>query len=209
MERLRNRAEFKRMVQRLRDECQTQGLDLAPTAAEELLADHVTTTARRLGIREETFVRGHLRNIDVAGLATSLVRADAEQKREVADTSPAVISLKDTGRLVASLAQAVRCVSRNHERLTGEDSGKWDAIGVLDDASNGLTLLGDALARHHAAPDGVVVLWSDETVVHARRALTQTVENLNAGVWSFGHGKEIDTRVLARMTADLEKLPHP
>lgn len=87
--------------------------------------------ASSLGLREETVVRTHLGTIDVAALATGLVRADEAQKREVAEASPAVISLEGAGRLVASLAQAIRCVSLNHEQLTRGDSDKWGAIGVL------------------------------------------------------------------------------
>jgi len=195
------------MVERLREACRAQGLDLATAAAEDILADLVQNMASSLGLREETVVRTHLGTIDVAALAGDLVRADEAQKREVADASPAVISLEGTGRLVASLAQAIRCVSLNHEQLMRGDSDRWGAIGVLDDASNGLTLVGGALEKHHAAPHGVAVLWSDESVVHARRALTRTVENLRNGAWSFGHGAEIDAGVATRMTADLQMLP--
>lgn len=195
------------MVERLRDECRAHGLDLAPAAAEDILADLVQNMASGLGVREETVVRTYLGSIDVAALAEDLARADEAQKREIADASPAVISLEGTGRLVASLAQAVRCVSLNHEQLMRGDSDKWDAIGVLDDASNGLTLVGEALEKHHAAPHGVAVLWSDESVVHARRALTRTVENLRGGAWSFGFGAEMDAGVATRMATDLQILP--
>ncbi|ROO63101.1 hypothetical protein EDC02_5115 [Micromonospora sp. Llam0] len=171
------------------------------------MADMVQIMASGLGVREETIVRTYLDTIDVAAMVKDLARADEAQKREVADASPAVISLEATGQLVASLAQAVRCVSLNHEQLMRGDSDKWDAIGVLDDASNGLTLVGEALEKHHPAPHGVSVLWSDESVVHARRALTRTVENLRSGAWSFGFGAEMDAGVATRMTTDLQKLP--
>ncbi|ROO60430.1 hypothetical protein EDC02_2299 [Micromonospora sp. Llam0] len=136
------------------------------------MAGMVQIMASGLGVREETVVRTYLDTIDVAAMVEDLARADEARKREVAEASPAVIGLEATGRLVASLAQAVRCVSRNHEQLMRGDSDRWDAIGVLDDASNGLTLVGEALEKHHPAPHGVAVLWSGESVVHARRALT-------------------------------------
>lgn len=195
------------MVERLRGECRRQGFELSPTAAEDIVSELVNNTARSLGMRKETVVRAHLGTVDVAALAADVVRADQAQRREVTDASPAVISLEDTGRLVASLAQAVRCVSLNHERLAQADRDKWDAIGVLDDASNGLTLVGEALEKHHVAPHAVNVLWNDESVVYARRALTQTIEKLRTGDWSFGHGAKLDAGVAERMTADLGILP--
>ncbi len=131
MEQVRKRAEFRQVVERLREACRAQGLDLAPAAAADILADLVQNMVSSLGLREETVVRTHLGTIDVAALATDLVRADEAQKREVAEASPAVISLEGAGRLVASFAQAIRCVSLNHEQLTRGDSDKWGAIGVL------------------------------------------------------------------------------
>lgn len=53
----------------------------------------------------------------------------------------------------------------------------------------------------------VSVLLSDEAVVHARRALAQTVLNLTTGAWSFGHEAAVDTGVAERMAADLALLP--
>ena len=44
-------------------------------------------------------------------------------------------------------------------------------------------------------------LWS------ARRGLVQTVQHLRAGIWSFGHGPDVDSGVAERMTADLALLP--
>ncbi|MEV5695874.1 hypothetical protein [Micromonospora globbae] len=204
---MRKRAEFQRMVERLRDECRKQGVELSLAAAEDIVAELVDNTARSLGMRKETVVRAHLGTVDVAALAADVVRADEARRREITDTSPAVISLEDTGRLVASLAQAVRCVSFNHERLAQGDRDKWDAIGVLDDASNGLTLVGEALGKHHMAPHAVNILWTDESVVYARRALTRTIEKLRIGAWSFGHGAKLDAGVIERMTADLGVLP--
>jgi hypothetical protein len=195
------------MVERLRDECRGKGVDLSPAAAEEVLIDLVRNMANTLGVREETILRSYLANVDVAELATSLKHADEEQKREVADASPAVLSIENTGRLVASLAQAVRCVSLNHGSLEHGEREKWETIGVLDDASNGLTLIGEALENSHAAPQGIAVLWNDESVVYARRALTRTVKNLRNGAWSFGHGAALDADVAKRMTEDLEILP--
>jgi hypothetical protein len=204
---VREAPEFQRAVDRLHAECRTRGLDLAGPAAEGLVAGLVDDIAERLRVKPATVVTTYLDGLDVRALADDVVQADAEQRQEIADASPAVISIERTGRLVAALAQAVRCVSLNHEHLAGEPDGKWHGIGVLDDAGNGLTLLGDALGRHHRAPQGVAILWSDEAVVLARRALSRTIANLRAGSWSFGHGREFDTQVAARMEADLAFLP--
>ncbi|MGH3738251.1 MAG: hypothetical protein ACRDT6_21985, partial [Micromonosporaceae bacterium] len=68
-------------------------------------------------------------------------------------------------------------------------------------------LLGAALEHADVTAGRGSVLLSDETVVHARRALTQTVHNLTAGIWSFGHEERIDTGVGERMAADLALLP--
>ncbi|MEU2610627.1 hypothetical protein ABZ570_03435 [Micromonospora sp. NPDC007271] len=194
------------MVERLQSECRGQRFELSAAAAEDIVAELVNKTARSLGMREETVLSAHLGTVDVAALAADIVRADERQKREVRGASPAIISVEDTGRLVASLAQAVRCVSLNHARLTHGGRDKWDVIGVLDDASNSLTLVGEALEKHHAAPHVAVVLWSDESVVYARRALARTIEKLRAGDWSFGHGAKLDAGVTERMTADLKIL---
>lgn len=204
---MREAPEFRRAVERLQAQCRTRGLELTTQAADDLVAGLVHDIAARLRVKEATVVRSYLDGLDIGALADDAVRADAEQRQEIADASPAVISIESTGRLVAALAQAVRCVSLNHDQLTGESDGKWHGLGVLDDAGNGLTLLGEALGRHHRAPHGVSILWSDEAVVLARRALSRTIANLRAGTWSFGHGSEFDTQVATRMEADLAFLP--
>ncbi|KAB1925807.1 hypothetical protein F8280_11065 [Micromonospora noduli] len=73
----------------------------------------------------------------------------------------------------------------NHERLAQVRRDKWEAVGVLDDASNCLTLLGEAVSNSHTSAQGTAVLWSDESVVCARRALTRTIDNLRDGGWAF------------------------
>ncbi|MEU9507837.1 hypothetical protein AB0D32_16355 [Micromonospora sp. NPDC048170] len=204
---MRRMTKFQEAVERLREEGCHRGLDIPAVTAQDILADLVTTTAATLGIREETYVRSHLANVDLADLVTRLKQADDAQKREVADASPAVIKLEDTGRLIASLAQAVRCVSLNHDRLTTGRRDKWEAVGVLDDASNCLTLLGEAVTNSHTTAQGTAVLWNDESVVYARRALTQTITNIRDGGWTFAHGPQLDADVATRMNADLKILP--
>lgn len=204
---MRETPEFRRAVERLQADCRTRGLELAAPAAQEFLAGLVHDLAERLRVTETTAVRSYLDGMDLGPLADNVVRAEAEQRQEIADASPAVISIESTGRLVAALAQAVRCVSLNHEQLASELDGKWSGLGVLDDASNGLTLVGQALGRHDRASQGVVILWGDEAVVLARRALTQTIANLRTGIWSFGHGRDFDIQVAARMETDLAFLP--
>jgi hypothetical protein len=204
---MRKRAEFRRLVDRVLAECAAQDIDLARATVEDILADRVTAMAAALRVREDTIVRSYLSTIDPADLVAEFQDASADGAREVADTPPTILGLSDAGRLIASLGQAVRCVSLNHDSLGGTAQDKWQAIGVLDAASDGLTLLGAALENTDVAAGRVSVLLSDETVVHARRALTQTVHNLNAGKWSFGHEKQIDTGVAERMTADLALLP--
>ncbi|PZG22138.1 hypothetical protein C1I95_05985 [Micromonospora craterilacus] len=198
---------FHEAVERLRQEGRRRGLDISTATAQDILADLVTSTAATLGIREETFVRSHLPNVDLTDLVAHLKQADDAQKREVADASPAVVSMEDTGRLIASLAQAVRCVSLNHDRLAQGHRDKWEAVGVLDDASNCLTLLGEAVSNSHTTAQGTAVLWNDESVVYARRALTQTITNLRDGGWTFAHGRQLDADVATRMDDDLQILP--
>ncbi|MDG4794976.1 hypothetical protein [Micromonospora sp. WMMD1082] len=203
---MRRMMNFQQTVARLREEGHRHGLDISAATAEDILADLVTNNATVLGIRKETFVRSHLLNVDLADLVAHLKQADDAQKREVADASPAVVSVENTGRLIASLAQAVRCVSLNHDRLTHGHRDKWEAVGVLDDASNCLTLLGEAVSNSHTTAHGTAVLWSDESVVYARRALKQTINNLREGGWTFAHGPQLDADVATRMNADLKIL---
>jgi hypothetical protein len=200
-------AGFRRAVGRLQDACLQRGLDLPAATAQTVLAGVVREMTDRLRVKEQTIIRTYLDGVDIAALADDLVRARSEQRREVADASPAVIGIESTGRLVASLAQAVRCVSLNHEQLAGTSDDRWHAVGVLDDASNCLTLLGEAIGKQHTAPQGVSVFWTDESVVYARRALTRTITSLRSGAWSFGHGADIDNGVVARMQTDLGLLP--
>ncbi|MFJ6199104.1 hypothetical protein [Micromonospora sp. NPDC092111] len=95
---------FQEAVERLREEGRRRGLDIPTVTAQDIFADLLTSTAATLGIREETYVRSHLPNVDLADLVNHLKQADDAQKREVADASPAVVSMEDTGRLIASLA---------------------------------------------------------------------------------------------------------
>jgi len=203
---VRNRAEFRRLVEQVLAECAAHGIDLSQTAVEDLLADRVRIMAATLGVREDTVVRSHLAAIDPAELAAAFKLAGEQSARELADTPPTILDLGSAGRLVASLAQAVRCVSLNHQSLAGGER-KWEAIGVLDSASNGLTLIGEALENVDIRLGRISVLLSDEAVVHARRGLDQTVRNLTAGTWSFRHGAAVDTGVAERMAADLALLP--
>jgi hypothetical protein len=207
---MRKRAEFRRHVDLLLAECEAQGVILSREAAEDLLADRVRHMAAALRLREDTIVRSYLSTIDPASLVEGFRIARATGERELADTPPTVVDLASAGCLIASLGQAVRCVSLNHDKLTAsakDVTGKWTAIGVLDDASNGLTLLGAALEHTDVAAGRVSVLLSDEAVLHTRRALAQTVQNLTVGAWSFGHEPEVDTGVAERMAADLALLP--
>ncbi|GIJ08462.1 hypothetical protein ACFFMR_26190 [Micromonospora andamanensis] len=204
---MRRMVKFQEAVERLREESRHRDIDISDVAAQDILADLVTSTAAALGIREDTFVRSHLPNVDLADLAAHLKQADDAQKRELAEASPAVVSLENTGRLIASLAQAVRCVSLNHDQLAQGRRDKWTAVAVLDDASNCLTLLGEAVTNSHTTGRGTAVLWNDESVVYARRALTQTISNIRNGGWTFAHGPQLDADVVSRMNDDLSLLP--
>ena len=204
---MRQRAEFRRLVDQVLAECAANDIDVSRAAVEDLLADRVTDIAAALRVRQETVVRSYLSTIDPASLVAAFRQARADGEREVAGTPPTILDLASVGRLVASLGQAVRCVSLNHDALAGSTRDKWEAVGVLDAASNGLTLLGEALEHPDATAGRVSVLISDETVVHTRHALTPTVQNLAAGTWSFGHEKGIDSGVAERMAADLALLP--
>lgn len=163
--------------------------------------------AAALRVQDDTVVRSYLSTIDPVEVVNAFEHASAVNARELAETPPSILDLASAGRLVASLGQAVRCISLNLDSLGGSAEEKWQAIGVLDDAGNGLTLVGAALENTDIAADRVSVLLSDEAVLHARRALTQAVQNLVAGIWSFGNGRSMEDAVAKRMAADLALLP--
>jgi hypothetical protein len=204
---VRKRVEFRSLVERVLAECAAQGIELSPIAAEDLLVAQVQSMAAALRVREDTIVRSYLSTIDPAALVAAYKLAGEQSAREVADTPSTILDLGSAGRLVSSLGQVVRCVSLNHQSLSGGERDKWEAIGVLDNASNGLTLIGAALENVDVRDGRVSVLLSDEAVVHTRHGLGPTVQNLRAGKWSFGHEPEIDTGVADRMAADLALLP--
>lgn len=204
---MRQRAPFRHLVEQILAECAAHGIDLPRAAVEDLVADRVRDMAATLRVREDTIVRSYLSTIDPAAFVAALQAAGERGARELADTPPTILDLDGVGRLVASLGQAVRCVSLNHHTLAGGERDKWEAVGVLDNAGDGLTLIGAALEHVDVRQGRVAVLLSDEAVVRARRGLTQTVHNLQAGVWSFDHGPEVDAGVAERMTADLALLP--
>lgn len=204
---MRQRAPFRQLVDQVLAECVARNLDVSRAVVEDLLAERVSAMAAALRVREDTIVRSYLPTISPADMVAALEHARVDAARELAEALPTVLDLASTGRLIASLGQAVRCVSLNHDDLSGRARDKWEAIGVLDDAGNGLTLLGAALESTDVAAGRVSVLLGDEAVLYTRRALAQTVQNLNTGTWSFGHGQEVDTGVAERMAADLALLP--
>lgn len=204
---MRKRAEFQRKVEEIMAECIQHGMDLDRSAVEELLAVKVKDMAAVLRVREDTIVRSYLTSIDPAGIAASLKAALDHGARELADTTPTILDLASTGRLVASLGQAVRCVSLNHAVIIDGDKAKWTAIGVLDNASNSLTLIGAALENADITDGAASILLNDETVVLARSTLSLTVDNLKSETWTYGNGPELDQDVAERMAADLALLP--
>lgn len=204
---MRQRAPFRRLVEQVLAACTEHGIDLSRTVVEDLLVDRVKTMAAALRVREDTVVRSYLSTIDPAALVTAFKLAHEQGARELADTPPTILDLESAGRLVASLGQAVRCISLNHHTLGGGEQAKWEAVGVLDSAGDGLTLIGAALENVDIRPGGISVLLSDEAVMLARRGLSRTVQNLTSGRWSFGHGPSVDAGVAERMTADLGLLP--
>ncbi|MGI5180325.1 hypothetical protein ACQEVZ_28805 [Dactylosporangium sp. CA-152071] len=204
---MRQRAPFRQLVEQILAECATHGIDVSRAAVEDMVAGRVRDMAATLRVREDTVVRSYLSTIDPAAFVAALRQAGEQGARELADTPPAILDLDSVGRLVASLGQAVRCVSLNHHTIAGGERGKWEAVGVLDNAGDGLTLIGAALEHVEVGEGRVSVLLSDEAVVRARRGLAQTVQNLQAGVWSFDHGPDVDVGVAERMAADLALLP--
>jgi len=204
---MRRRADFRPLVQRLRDECAQQGFEPSAGLLEDLLAHRVQAMVDMLRVQVATVLGSHAANINIPALAAEIVRADRLRRREVADTPHVILDLGSVGRLVSSLGQAVRCVSLNHDTIGAGKAATWAAVGVLDDASNALTLLGSALADSHRSGCLSVVL-SDETVVYARRGLAETIKNLRARRWSFDRAMaDIDDQVADRMDSDLALLP--
>jgi hypothetical protein len=204
---MRGRAEFRRAVAQLQAECDALDMTVSSDGLEDILAGAVRTAAAAMRVREETFVRSYLATINLHDLAAVYRTAEAEGLREVADTPPTILDLASAGRLIASLGQAVWCVSVNHASIARAARDKWQAIGVLDSASNALTLLGAAMDAVDVGTGRVSVLINDETVVHARRALRQALDILTNGDWSFHNGTDLDEQVAARMAADLKLLP--
>jgi hypothetical protein len=207
---MRQRADFRRLVARLRDECARQGFEPSAGLLEDLIDRQVQAMADLLGVQVATVLRSHTGRINIPGLAAEIVAADRLRRREVADTPHVILDLAGVGRLVSSLGQAVRCVSLNHDTIGQSEAARWAAVGVLDDTGNALTLLGSALEDSHRSGSLSVVL-SDETVVYARRGLAETVKNLRSRRWSFGQAlpdiDAIDAKVADRMDSDLALLP--
>lgn len=204
MRRMRN---SQQAVERLREECRREGLDISGAAAQNILADLVTTPADLLAIREETVVRPHLSTVSVADLVAHVKQADDAQNSEVAAASLAVVGLENAGRVIASLAQAVRCVGLNHDRLAEGRRDKWEAVGVFDDASNCLTLLAKPSVTVTPQPEAPSYSGATQASYTHGAPLTQTIANLRDGGWTFAHGRQLGADVVTRMSADLETLP--
>ncbi len=207
---MRRRADFRRLVQQLRDECARQGFQPADGLLEDLLAQQIQAMAYLARVQVATVLGSYAGSINIPQLAAEIVQAERLRHREVADTPHVILDLGGVGRLVSSLGQAVRCVSLNHDTIGAGTAAKWAAVGVLDDASNALTLLGSALEDSHRSGSRSVVL-SDETVVYARRGLAETIKNLRSRRWSFDRAltdiDAIDAQVADRMDGDLALLP--
>jgi hypothetical protein len=76
-------------------------------------------------------------SIDISELAGEIVHADRLRRGEIAATPPVIVDLGAAGRLVAALAPAARCVSRNSrdhrarrkrkvDRRRGRQGGRTD-----------------------------------------------------------------------------------
>jgi len=203
---MRRRADFRRLVQRLRDECAAQEFEPAAGLLEDLLAHRIQAMAELLKVQMPTVLGSYAETINIPGLAAEIIQADRLRRREVADTPHVILDLGSVGRLVSSLGQAIRCVSLNHGTIGQGTAATWAAVGVLDDAGNALTLLGSSLEDSYRSGSLSVVL-SDEAVAYARRGLAETVKNLRSGRWSFDRALAgVDAKVADRMDGDLALL---
>jgi hypothetical protein len=204
---MRRGAQFQQLAARLRQECLTRHLDVSDEAIGDVLARQVQILAQAMRVQQATILRTYADQINISLLADQMAEAAQRREQEVAGTPHAILPLGDVGRLVASLGQVVRCVSLNHDELIHERARtKWDAIGVLDAAGDGLTLIGESLETAMMAGNQSTVL-SDQAIVFARTALTRTVANLRAGRWSYHSDHDVDTGVTGRMEQDLALLP--
>ncbi|WBC01096.1 hypothetical protein [Micromonospora sp. WMMA1976] len=208
---MREHAEFRRMVKRVQSECRREKLDLSPSAVEELVADLVSGLVGSLGVREDAILRSHLAAVDVSALVRAIEYAGELQKPEARAALPVVFALEDIGRLVASLAQAIRCVtircvSLESKVLPGDDGEKWEAIDVLAAASDGLIRIGEALEKTQLPSQLDAVALNVESLMFAKQALARSADKLHSNTWTYGRGQRFDNDLVSRMLEDLEKL---
>jgi hypothetical protein len=161
--------------------------------------------AYNLGVSERSVLTAHIGAFDPVAIASMLQEAQQLRVDEVSSTSHAILSLAAAGRVLGSLGQAVRFVSRNHNRLTGPN--KWECVGILDGAGDATSAIGVALSRIDDSTD--VILLSDEAVVLARQALQGAIDKLSSGWTMFEDRPDIDAIVLEGMRSDLTHLPQP
>lgn len=188
---------FQRLLEQILAECDAQGVDLPRGAVEDFLAGKIEDMARVLRIREDTLLRSYSSSINPAGIVAAVKAALDDGAREVADTTPTILDLATAGRLVASLGQAVRCVSLNHNVIADGDKTKWTAIGVLDNASSGVTLIGAALTNADITQGTNSILLGDEAVVLTRSSLT-----LRQTISPPGPGLSVTDQVWTRMLSN-------
>jgi hypothetical protein len=204
---MRRGATFRRLLGDLQEECGKLGLDVSTATMEDVLEARIQDVSAALRIQTATVLSRYAETVDVVGLAAVMAEADRQGRAEVEATPHAIMDRADLGRIVASLGQVVRYVSLNNDDLNGGPGRRWSAIGVLDNAGNGLTALGAALTLN-AVPGGATILVPDEAIVYARRALTETIDNITSRRWTYDKDNaDLDDQVVERMRDDLALLP--
>ncbi|MER7009739.1 hypothetical protein ABT297_42790 [Dactylosporangium sp. NPDC000555] len=195
---------FIRHVDEVLNECRMLEVEISRSAVEDIVEAQVRRISKQMGITEKTVVNTYMSIFPARDLAARIHEAQTSESQDIDDTPHAVLNVRATGRLLASLGQAARCVSLNHMTLSTGD--KWDTIGILDDVSNAVSLIGIALAERDSGAGAIVL--RDEAVVKARAGLQSVIDKLSSGQWKmYEERPDIDRAVIKGMTQDLSVLP--
>jgi hypothetical protein len=175
--------------------------------SESIVRDYVTmkvnAVADRLSITPVSVLKtySHLFNPDeIAGELRQGQELDANADLGV---DPIQLPIFAAGQLIRALAMAVRVVSLNHEQLrSGDLNAHWNLVGVLDKASEALSLLG--LAIREAEDGAEAVTLTPMCVVRTRAVLSECISKLDSSEWTLHEDVPgLTAKTIGRLTEDL------